>query len=69
MNLTDDELREFIRMWQEEFQEAISMDYARKRAGELVELYTALAQTAEASGRHLRSDVSDEVLSLLPEIN
>jgi hypothetical protein len=68
MNFTEDELQEFIRMWQAEFQETMSLDFARQRAEELVELYTALA---DSNGAHAKqqSNRSDEILPLLPEIN
>jgi hypothetical protein len=44
MQLTDDDLEEFIKLWREEFHEEISMEEARKRGTELIELYWLLSR-------------------------
>jgi hypothetical protein len=42
MEFNEADLQEFIALWKEEFQEAISMEEARRSAGSLMELYALL---------------------------
>jgi hypothetical protein len=44
MQFTEADLREFMEIWQEEFQESISMDEARHSAHLLLELYALLVE-------------------------
>ena len=39
MRLTDDDIREFQRLWREEFREEVPVDVARERASRLIDLY------------------------------
>lgn len=60
MQLTDADLREFIEIWQEEFQESISMDEARHAASLLMQLYLLLlTQVPAASLRVSESSLND----------
>ena len=43
MQLTEDDLRSFIRLWSEEFVESISVEEARLSAAMLLDLYWMLA--------------------------
>jgi hypothetical protein len=43
MQLTEEDLREFIQIWSEEFGEAITLADARKRATDLLRLYLLLS--------------------------
>jgi hypothetical protein len=45
MELTNDDIREFRELWKEEFGEEISVEYARTRASQLIELYALLYGT------------------------
>lgn len=42
MQLTEDDVRAFIAIWREEFQETISFDEAKHRASLLIDLYLLL---------------------------
>ncbi len=44
MDLNENDLREFSRIWREEFREEISMKEARQYASSLLDLYAALAR-------------------------
>jgi hypothetical protein len=44
MNISQESLDEFRVIWKEEVKEDISDDFARERAGELLELYLALSE-------------------------
>ena len=46
MKLTDDDFRELQGIWFDEFQERITLEEARMRGMELIELYSLLARTA-----------------------
>jgi len=43
MQLEDEDIREFSKLWQEEFNETLSPDEARHHASLLLELYVVLA--------------------------
>jgi len=45
MQLTEDDLREFLEIWSEEFKEALTTADARQRAAELLELYLLLTSS------------------------
>jgi hypothetical protein len=49
MQFTDAELREYIEIWKEEFQESISLDEARQSASMLMELFALLLEPAASS--------------------
>ena len=42
MQLTEEDIREFINIWSEEFGETITLADARKRASDLLRLYLLL---------------------------
>lgn len=42
MQLTDDDIREFVEIWEKEFHERLSNDEARRHASLLLDLYTEL---------------------------
>lgn len=65
MQLSDDDLREFIQLWSEEFQEPLSMEDARLDASALLHLYSLLASDQCTKPNE---PSSDEVLSLLQKI-
>jgi hypothetical protein len=44
MNLEDDELREFSKLWEQEFNETLSLNEARIQASLLLELYALLGK-------------------------
>lgn len=44
MELTDDEIREFIELWTQEFGEELTPDEARHQASLLLQLYGCLAR-------------------------
>jgi hypothetical protein len=58
MKLEDADIEEFIALWKEEFGESISLDEARHRASQVMELYALLAtsswqgQSHQANRRH-----------------
>lgn len=47
MQLTDHDLREFMEIWSDEFQEAITLDDARLSASMLLELYLMVMSPEE----------------------
>jgi hypothetical protein len=49
MQFTDAELREYIEIWKEEFQESISLDEARQSASMLMELFALLLEPESAA--------------------
>ena len=49
MNFTNDDIKEFIEIWKEEFKEAISEDEARAAANRLMELLMLLGSDQKAS--------------------
>lgn len=44
MNLTDQDIREFISAWEEEYSELLNMEEARLHASLLLKLYMHLAE-------------------------
>jgi hypothetical protein len=48
--LQEDDLREFIQIWADEFHETISMEQARDCASLLMELYALLARPSAIAG-------------------
>ena len=44
MELTSEDIKEFIEIWREEFKEEIGIPEARHRGSQLLELYTVLAR-------------------------
>ena len=70
MQLTDEDLREFAAIWKEEFDEEISAEGARRRATQLMQLYTLLVKPSLPEEDELGlDDEPNEVLSLLPKIH
>ncbi len=71
MNLNENDLQEFSRIWSEEFHEEISMKEARQYASSLLELYSVLARPLPGELQSKEKDQSsekNEVLPLLPKI-
>ena len=48
MDLTQEDIDDFISIWKEEFGETIDHDYARLRASQLLELFLLLSKTPNA---------------------
>jgi len=48
MQLTDEDIREFSELWQQEFHETLSPGEARQYASSLLELYSLIAQPCPA---------------------
>lgn len=44
MDITDQDIREFIAIWEEEFSELLTMDEARLQASLLLKLYAHLVE-------------------------
>jgi len=65
--LRDEEVSEFQRLWQEEFGETISADFARKRLTEVVALLTFLAEWSVGEATEPPT-LPDEVPPLLPQV-
>ena len=71
MNLSENDLQEFSRIWREEFHEEISLKEARQHASELLELYLILARPLPnelQSGGEIPRTPNHEVLPVLPQI-
>jgi hypothetical protein len=69
MQLNDEDIQEFINIWQSVFHEQISVDEARKCAPAVMELYALLAKPKEEFGRlQDLENRNDEVFSLLQKI-
>jgi hypothetical protein len=65
MQSSDDDLREFIDLWSEEFYEALSMKDARIFASTLMDLFSLLASDHLANANQ---QSHDEVLPVLQKI-
>jgi hypothetical protein len=65
--LREEEVSEFQRLWQEEFGETISAEFARKRLGEVVALMTFLAEWSAGEATEPPT-LPDEVPPLLPQV-
>jgi hypothetical protein len=50
MQLTEDDLREFMEIWPAEFHESIGLDDARQSAAALLELYVLLTSSRPGDG-------------------
>jgi len=50
MYLEDDEIREFSKIWEQEFHETLSIDEAKREASLLLELYALLSQPLPEEG-------------------
>ena len=66
-DFTEGELREFQRLWQEEFGETIAADFARKRLGEVIALFTFLAEWSVGEATEPPT-LPDEIPPLLQKI-
>jgi hypothetical protein len=64
----EEEVSEFQRLWQEEFGETISAEFARKRLTEVVALLTFLAEWSVCDATEPPPTLSDEVPPLLPQV-
>jgi len=51
MRLDEASLREFVKIWQVEFGEALSLDEARNQASRLLELYALLYRPAPGENK------------------
>jgi hypothetical protein len=56
--VTDEDIREFIELWQREFAEVLTPDAARERADELVDLFWRLALHRPADIPRIADDSS-----------
>jgi hypothetical protein len=65
--LREEEVSEFQRLWQEEFDETISAEFARKRLAEVVALLTFLAEWSVGDATEPPT-LSDEVPPLLSQV-
>jgi hypothetical protein len=72
MNLNENDLKEFSRIWSVEFHEEISMKEARQYASALMDLYSALARPLAAelppNEKNQSSKTNNEIFPLLPKI-
>ena len=50
MQLDDQDIREFIALWKEEFDEDLTLDEARHHASQLLELFWLLARPLPSEG-------------------
>ena len=65
--IREEEIAKFQGLWQEEFGETISADFARKRLTEVVALLTFLAEWSVGEATEPPT-LSDEVPTLLPQV-
>lgn len=69
MELTDKDIQNFQEIWQAEFGETISADFARARASDLIELFLIFQKLwPKIEAMHKTSTPFHEVPSLLPQI-
>jgi hypothetical protein len=69
MQLSDQDIREFQAIWQAEFGEVISADFARARASDLIELFLIFQKLwSKVEARRQVQSTSDEIPPLLPQI-
>jgi hypothetical protein len=69
MELSDADIREFQVIWQAEFGEVISADFARARAGDLIELFLIFEKCwPKIEARHRATTTSHEIPPVLPQI-
>ena len=55
MQFEDADIEEFMALWKEEFGETISLEEARHRASQVMELYVLLATTPRVQSHHEHS--------------
>jgi hypothetical protein len=65
VKFTDEDIRQFVAIWQREFGEMITDDKARLEAGLVMELYWALVQPLPDESGYNESLHDDAVLHLL----
>jgi hypothetical protein len=69
MELSDQDIQEFQAIWQTEFGETISADFARARASDLIELFLIFRKVwPKVEATHKTSNPPHEVPPLLPQI-
>jgi hypothetical protein len=70
MNLSDEDLQEFQRIWQSAFHEEIPMEEARVIAVDVMQLYSLLGQPKDqrSQSEANQSKRGDEIFSLLQKI-
>jgi len=51
MQLSDNDIQEFLELWQQEFGESISFAEARHYASHLLELYRIIAESLKATSK------------------
>jgi hypothetical protein len=69
MELSNKDIQDFQEIWQREFGEAISADFARARASDLIELFLIFQKLwPKVEARRKTSTPSHEVPPLLPQI-
>lgn len=66
-DFTAEDVSEFRRHWQEAFHETISPEFARKRLGEVIALFTFLAEWSMGEAPAVPT-LPDEVPPLLPQV-
>ena len=66
-DFTAEDVSEFQRHWQEAFHETISPEFAKKRLGEVIALFTFLAEWSMGEAPEVPT-LSDEVPPLLPQV-
>lgn len=59
MDFTDEDIEEFIAIWEREFGERITPDRARMEAGLLIELYWALIQPLPGGPQYREDEIED----------
>jgi hypothetical protein len=69
MELSDQDIQEFQAIWQAEFGEVVSADFARARASDLIELFLIFQKLwPKIEARHKTTTPSHEISPLLPQI-
>ncbi len=69
MELSNQDIQEFQAIWQAEFGETISADFARARASDLIELFLIFQKLwPKVEARRQAHTPSHEIPSLLPQI-
>ena len=60
MELKDNDIKEFVRRWRDEFNEELPLEQARIKINNLLELYTTLARRLPAEGDPEAPNLPDE---------
>ncbi len=69
MELNDQDIQYFQEIWQAEFGETITADYARARASDLMELFLIIQKIwPKVEAKHQAQTSPHEIHSLLPQI-